>query len=149
MAAENAIYVDAERGEQLEKAADDLLKVVNGEMRTYTDRHLARKMRLERLRLPELNELSTPSEAESYLFEQEIRSMVDTGRLTKLQGAILMLVFEGISILGISLQFGLTPHRVRQVLKAARKRLTTGGSPYDGLYEVYWQEVNRYVYRKR
>lgn len=115
----------------------------------YTERGIARKVRLERARLLELDETAFPSEATEYIFRAWFQQLVESARLSKLQAAILGLSAEGWTARQVSRQFGMKRAKVRWHLSMARKKLACGGSPYDGLWGVYWQEVHRYIYRKR
>ncbi|MEN6521256.1 MAG: sigma factor-like helix-turn-helix DNA-binding protein [Armatimonadota bacterium] len=134
----------------LEEAADEMLREeAGGRKRVYTEKQLARKIRLESKRIPDAGECCLPAEALDYLLRKQISLMIDCSRLSKLQAAVLFMVSEGYSLTEIAKDFDISYDSVRRALRTARSRLSRNNSPYDGLYEVYWSEVHRYIYRKR
>lgn len=133
--------------EQLESAADALLAEMDDGAKTYTEKALARKIRIEDKRLDELEELATPKVAIDYLMISQVQLLINSAKLTKLQGAMLVMALYGWDPNDISHKFNLPYDRVIRLLRITRGRVARGGSPYDGLYEVYWSEVHRYVYR--
>lgn len=135
----------------LEEAADILLREAADDerKRVYTERQMARKMRLESKRILEAGECCLPTEVTDYLLKKQIRLMIDCSRLSKLQAAVLCLTVEGHSLGEIAGNFEIPYDSVQRALRVARRKLSRNNSPYDGLYEVYWSEVHRYIYRKR
>jgi DNA-directed RNA polymerase specialized sigma24 family protein len=134
--------------QQLEETADQLLSESENGQRTYTERALARKIRLEERHLPEMNETAMPGPAIDYIQRRQMALLVDSARLTRPQAAVLTLALQGWDPCEIADEFSLPYEKVIRQLRIARARVENGGSPYDGLYEVYWREVHRYVYRK-
>jgi hypothetical protein len=134
--------------EQVEQAADELLRNLNSEHRIYTEKQLARKTRLERMKLPDLDDTTMPTEAAEYLLRGQIELMVQSARLSKFQGAVLTLALEGQTMQEIATSSKIPYHTIARTIRIARSRVAKVHSPYDGLYEVYWHEVHRYVYRK-
>jgi DNA-binding CsgD family transcriptional regulator len=134
--------------QQLEEEADGILEGLDGSMRVYSEKQLARKIRLEECRMPVVGETDLPAEVADYLLACQLRHMIETARLTRLQGAVMGCVLMGWSAEEIASRFGIALQKVKRALKAARRRIAQRGSHYDGLYEVYWSEVHRYVYRK-
>ena len=134
---------------QLENEADRLLRETNDGVRTYTERQLARKIRLETPKLPEIEETALPNEAVEYLLRRQVELLVDSARLSRLQAAVLSLALQGWSTRQISARFGIPYTTTKRLLASGRRRIARSPSPYDGLYEVYWSEVHRYVYRRR
>lgn len=139
----------AKTQEQLEEAADNLLAEISDGPRVYTEHALARKIRLEheRIATEETDELETPVVALDYLLVKQVRLMIESAKLTKLQAAVLSLILYGWDPADVAERFGISYDRALRLLRIAMMRVERGGSPYDGLYEVYWSEVHRYVYR--
>ena len=133
----------------LEEEADRLLIDYRDNLRTYSERALARKIRLENERLPEVEETRTSNVVTDYLLHRQIELLIGCARLSKLQASVLSLALSGWHPAEISSRFGISYQIVKRALRIAQSRIAGNSSPYDGLYEVYWQEVNRYVYRKR
>jgi DNA-binding NarL/FixJ family response regulator len=142
------IAVEPGKEVTVEEIADDLIGGVEKGPRVYTERQLARKIRLEDARMSRIDETAMPDRAADYLLRKQLQQEALSARLTKAQAALLALVIEGWSAADISQRFGMSYDNVRRRLRLLKKRLESGGSPYDGLYEVYWREVHRYVYRK-
>ncbi|MEN6371123.1 MAG: LuxR C-terminal-related transcriptional regulator [Armatimonadota bacterium] len=135
--------------QMLEEAADELLReAAGGRKRVYTEKQLARKIRLESKRIPDAGECCLPTEALDYLLRKQIKLMIDCSRLSKLQAAVLFMILEGYSLTEIAQNYDISYDSVRRALRIARNKLSRRSSPYDGLYEVYWSEVHRYIYRK-
>ena len=132
-----------------EARADEILKGVGGGIRVYTEKALARKIRLEAARLPEADETAMPREAAEYLVRRQVALLVRSARLSRLQAAVLALVVEGWSLSDIARRFGIHYRKAARVYHRARIRIESGGSPWDGLYEVYRMEVRRCIYRRR
>ncbi len=132
-----------------DETADQLLMDESDGTRVYTERQLARKIRLEDRRIPEMDETAIPKLAADYLVRKQLAQMAHSATLSKAQAALLALAVEGWSPVDISRRFDIPYDEVLRRLRIIRKRLQSGGSPWDGLYEVYWQEVHRYVYRRR
>lgn len=136
--------------EQLEEASDKLLSEQTGDgARCYTEKQLSRKIRLEDKRLPVSDGSYIPSEAYDYLLHSQMRLMVEGAKLTKLQASALELALLGYKAREIAEAYGISAKTIESALRAARSKLSRSRSPYDGLYEVYWSEVHRYVYRKK
>ena len=138
---------DARR--DLEKAADRLLAGTSRGPRVYTERALARKIRLERARLPEAEVTAMPQPAADYLVRRQLELVAQQAGLTRLQAAVLALAVEGLGAVEIAREFGISHYAVQRQLRIARRRIAAAHSPYDGLFEVYWHEVHRCVYHKR
>lgn len=134
--------------QQMEQDADEILKKPDRHTRTYTEKQLARKIRLEDRRMTVVDETSVPAVVVDYLLAGQLKLMVETARLTKLQAAVLGFSMLGWTTVEMAYYFDISPIRVKRARKSAQRRISRGGSPYDGLYEVYWSEVRRYVYRK-
>ena len=134
---------------ELEEAADRIItELGDSRQRIYSERQLARKIRLEEARMSEVEETSLPPLAVDYIIHEQARLLISAAKLNKLQGAVLILVLEGFSVIDISCKFSIPCCLVERELRRARNRIKRARSPYDGLYEVYWSEVHRYVYRK-
>jgi hypothetical protein len=133
---------------RMEQVADELLRDFNQEDRIYTEQQLERKIRLEQSRYSNQNVITIPNEAAEYLLRKQVELMVQSAKLSKLQGAILVLTLEGLTVHEIATSTKIPHHIVARTLRIARYRISKAHSPYDGLYEVYWNEVHRYVYRK-
>ena len=131
-----------------EEAADAFLKEALQGVNVYTERQLARKIRLENARLPEVEETTMPPRTADYLVRQQLKLMVESARLTKPQAALLALVVEGWRLIDISEHYAIPYEDVLRRFRIVCWKIKKGGSPYDGLYEVYWREVNRHIYRK-
>jgi len=139
-----------EAAEQLEEASDRLLCELAGDgVKCYTEKQLSRKIRLEDKRLPESDGCYIPSEAYDYLLHSQIRLMVEGAKLSKLQASVLELALLGYRVKEIAEEYGISAKTIESALRSARFKLSRTRSPYDGLYEVYWSEVHRYVYRKK
>jgi len=133
---------------KLEQEADRLLTELVDGTRPYTERQLARKIRLEESRLPETDETAVPQVVVDYLLKRQAELLASSARLSRLQAAALALALQGLSARQIAVRIRIPYGMVRRALRAARRRIASRPSPYDGLYEVYWSEVNRYIYRK-
>lgn len=132
----------------IEEVADELLLQDGSDVRVYTERQLARKMRLEKDRLQDVEETAIPVEAADYLVRRQVELMTESGGLTKLQSAVLAHVIDGWQLIDIARHYGMGLDRLKRQYRIALERIERGGSPWDGLYEVYWREVHRYVYRR-
>lgn len=133
----------------LEEVADRLLAETHGPgRRAYTERQLARKIRLEDRRMIEVEETSLPTVVVDYILREHARLLVSSAVLSKLQAAVLTLSIRGLRPIDIAAEFGVPYWLVDRALRQARARLMDGSSPYEGLYEVYWSEVHRYIYRR-
>jgi hypothetical protein len=133
--------------DEVEAASSALMEAVEG-VRVYTERQLARKCRLEQARLPEIEETAMPRLAADYLARQQVMLLVESARLTKLQASLLGHLVEGWQLADISREYGIPYTELVRRYRILRRKIEAGGSPYDGLYEVYWREVHRHVYRK-
>ncbi|MBI2844539.1 MAG: hypothetical protein HYX78_14180 [Armatimonadetes bacterium] len=135
--------------QSLEDAADELLGGAPGGARIYSERALTRKIRTESVRLKIVDETQLPEITLDYLLHSQIRLLIDSSRLTRFQASVLALSLTGWDITDIASRFRLGYNRVARALQIAERKVSEGGSPYDGIYEVYWQEVHRYIYRRR
>jgi DNA-binding CsgD family transcriptional regulator len=121
------------------------------ETRIYDEQALVRKMRNELARLPEVREEQVPNDVIEYLIERHIEQKLDSARLSPREYVICGLHLLGCSPGEIASLLHLSRQHTRRLLKRALFKVAKRRkkSKYDGLYEVYWQEVNRTVYRPR
>lgn len=146
-AAKSAAHTD-----RITEARADLLirKCGGASIGLYSEKQLARKIRDEDARLPVVREWDALPTLADHLFRRLAGRIVREFGLTRLESRVCRLLLDGNSpsdaagILGMSRQrFARLLLRVRA---AVEKRLRR--DRYYGLHEVYWQEVNRYIYRK-
>lgn len=137
-----------ETEESLEELADEILAKLDDGPRTYSERALSRKIRRENARLPEVEETEVPCVVVDYLLQKQIQLLIDSCKISRTQASILALSIHGWKVIDISLEFKIPYPTVLQLIERTRRKLAQTRSPYDGLYEVYWGEVNRYIYRR-
>jgi hypothetical protein len=117
--------------------------------RLFTEAGLQRKIRSDARRSQEICVDDIPSEILDYLFDQWIASQLSGCRLTRLQRVVYELHLRGLSIMEIANQTGQSRRHVPTTLRIAREQARKRQpDKYDGLQEVYWQEVRRHIYRK-
>ncbi len=133
----------------LETEADELLKESSDGERTYTERQLARKIRTQDQQTPLVDDSAASIEGKQYLIRRQLLEAVQSAHLTRLQAVVVGLWLRGFSASDIAEKYEMKSNSVSKVLKRAQRRIANICSPYDGLYEVYWSEVNRCIYRKR
>ena len=134
-----------------EEIADAIIERCGGARAgIYSERQMMRKMRDERSHLPKVAEIAHQPIVAEYILEKLTDRLLRESGLSRLERRMCILLLEGYSrlqaagMLGISRQRGQQLFlRIRAVIEARPRR-----DPYHGLYEVYWQEVNRHVYRK-
>jgi len=120
-----------------------------GNVRLFTETGLQVKIRREARRFPEICVDDIPSEILEYLFDRWIARHLSGCRLTRLQRAVYELHLRGLSITEIAEQMGQSRQCVQTTLLIAQEqRRQRRPDKYDGLQEVYWQEVRRHIYRK-
>lgn len=132
-----------------EAAVDAMTVGEENGTRIYSEQSLARKMRIEAERSEVIHETAMPDAAANYLLSQQIWHYVKTRALTRLQASVLSLSLRGWGARDIASEFRIPYSAVERALRVAKWRIARGESKYDGLYEVYWREVHRYIYRKR
>ena len=133
---------------ELEETANQLLaELSDGEGRVYTERQLARKMQLEAERMPEVEETASPSIVVDHILREHTKLLISSAKLNKLQAAVLTIALSGLRVVDIAIEYDIPYWLVDSTLRQAQIKLKNKHSPYDGLYEVYWSEVHRYVYR--
>ena len=135
----------------LEAQADQILSAHGSELdgaRLFSEKRLLRKMRRELDYRPHVAEDDPPEEVIGYLIERHISQALQVTGLTRLQLKVYELFLRGVSISEITRRLKLSPQRIRMALQTARSHARKTRGKYDGLYEVYWSEVRRYVYRK-
>lgn len=138
----------AENAAQLEETADSLVAKETQYARIYSEKALARKIRLERSRTLDFDETALPDSAAHYILKSHIKIAISSAPLTKFQSAVIALEMMGWSAKDISERFRLPYHKIIRTIRIARRKISRGVSPYDGLWEVYWSEVRRRGYRR-
>ncbi len=136
-----------------EKVADALLEAVGAfseENGIYTDAQLTRKMRLERNRLPEIEECGLPEEVTAELVERRIDELISLSGMCVSQEAVFRLHLCGLSLKQIANSLKISPHKVEFRLRIAKRRIRSAYKEckYAGWYEVYLSEVHRPIYRR-
>ena len=141
----------ADEEASLESAADELLAKEGfalGDIPLLTERGLLRKMRREMDRAPVLPEDALSEQECEYLIERYIRQLGKDKKLTRMQLRVYELFLRRLPLSDIAQRLGLTRQRVRHALQTARSHEDNKQGKYDGLQQIYWREVRRYVYRK-
>jgi hypothetical protein len=120
-----------------------------GSIRLFSETRLQHKARREAGRFREVLVDDIPDEVVEHLFEQWIARQLSQCKLTRFQRAVYEMNLRGLSVAEIAGQVGQSRQRISAILSDTRH--TVRNRPrdkYDGLEQVYWQEVRRYVYRK-
>ena len=141
----------ADEEASLQKAADELLAKEGftlGDIPLLTERGLFRKIRREINRAPVLAEDALPEQVCEYLIERYIRQLGKDKKLTRMQLKVYELFLRRLPLSDIAQRVGLTRQRVRHALQTARNHADNAQGKCDGLQQIYWREVRRYVYRK-
>ncbi|MDO8585572.1 MAG: hypothetical protein Q7T82_00880 [Armatimonadota bacterium] len=136
--------------QSLEAQADERLSehgFALGNIRLFTERKLLRKILREAEWAPRTAEDGLPDEVFDYLIERHM-SHIKAAGLTRLQLRIYELFLRGMAVTEIASRLRLSRQRVSKAIQAARSEALKRRSKYEGLQEVYWREVRRYVYRK-
>lgn len=134
--------------QDVESAADAILLESGDGVKIYSERALERKMRIEAKRMPDMEETSLPHVVIDYLLHSQIELLMGSAVLTRFQAAVLELAIQGWQPAQIADDFHIPLHIVKRTLSIARRKVSQRRSCYDGLYQVYWQEVHRCIYRK-
>jgi CRP-like cAMP-binding protein len=134
--------------ESFEEAADSIISRNMENTRIYTEKALARKIRLEQKHMLDFDDTALPESAAHYILKSHIRLTVSSAGLTKFQSAVTTLAMMGWSPRDIADHFELPYHKIIRALRIAQRKIKHGTSPYHGLWEVYWSEVRRRGYRK-
>ena len=135
----------------LEAEADRLLAEHSFELhdvRLFTQRRLERKIRNELRRLPHAGQETLPAVVCEYILERHIRLLLEGIDLSGLQRSTYALYVWGLRPSEIAGRLGVSPRRAARAIVAAGRAIGAGRFRYAGLYEVYWSEVHRCVYRK-
>jgi len=138
--------------EASERAADEILRSAHGRRRDgiYSEVALQRKMRLERARLIEVEDVGVTQEVLEYLLLARLREVLRVRWLSQRERAAVILSAAGWTRAAAAERLGVGLKRYWQLLSSAQKKVERWQSdPYAGWYEVYLAEVNRYVYRRR
>jgi DNA-directed RNA polymerase specialized sigma24 family protein len=115
----------------------------------FTEKGLQRKAWREARQWPEICADDIPEQVLEYLFDQWVAQQLSGCRLTRPQRAVYELHLRGLSIAEIAAGTGQNRQQVSTMILLARKQARKRRpSNYDGLQEVYWQEVRRHIYRK-
>jgi len=142
---------DLTSGEEREAAADSLIKSSGGaKIGIYTEKQLTRKLRDEDKKLPVVSEAQVPPSLAAYLYEKSAAGLLRNSGLNELDLIACRLMLLEYDFCDIAKRLGIHRNRVfrlrnrlKKILKAQRNL-----DRYYGLWEVYWQEVNRHIYRK-
>lgn len=136
---------------QAEAMADDLLgrnRFTSDRTRIFTELQLMRKIKDEFHLLPEAPLDGLPPEAIEYLIERHIALLLKNIKLTRFQREAYGLHLQGWAASDIAGHIGISRQCVNDAILFARGETLRVRDKYAGLYEVYWREVHRYIYRK-
>jgi hypothetical protein len=120
-----------------------------GSIRLFREIRLQHKAQREAKQSREVLVDDIPNEVLEHLFEQWIARQLSQCKLTRFQRAVYEMNLRGLSVAEIAAQVGQSRQRISAILSDTRH--TVRNRPcdkYDGLEQVYWQEVRRYIYRK-
>ena len=134
-----------------EEIADGIIRDCGGaKIGLYSERQLARKMRDESTRLSHIAEAEFPTIASAFLFERLVIRVLWESGLSALERKVCGMLLSGYTRSEIARRLGMSKQRVGYLFLRIRAAIEARPryDPYFGLYEVYWAEVNRYIYRK-
>jgi hypothetical protein len=118
-------------------------------VRIYSERDLVRKIKKEMQRLPNVGPDDLPDEVTEYLIDRHIESVIRGVALSGLQTSVYTMHLRGFTVNDIARQLRVSRQRVSSVILQVKRAVAARrNDKYAGLYEVYWREVNRYIYRK-
>jgi hypothetical protein len=136
-------------GAEVELEADRLLagETLDG-IRVLTERQLLRKIREEISRLPEARLDQLSAQVVDYMMQQHERQLLGCVKLSQSQKEAFCLSLRGLNPSDISRRVGVSRTRVVVALFDATQQIKRSPDKYEGLWEVYYSEVHRNVYRK-
>lgn len=132
-----------------EAEADELLagETLDG-IRVLTERQLLRKIREEISRLPEARVDQLSAQVVDYIMSRREEQLLCRVKLSRPQREAFCLSLRGHAPSDISKRVGISRPRVVVALFDASQQIKRSRDKYEGLWEVYWSEVHRHVYRK-
>ncbi len=134
-----------------ELAADILIGLCGGSsIGVYTEKQLSRKIRDEDKQIPNVPEEQAPSSVGAYIFERSALQFIRSARLNRTESIACAMMFAGFKLCDIAGRLHIHRNKVARIKKRLRSALISLQylDQYYGLWEVYWQEVNRHIYRK-